>query len=241
MRGTLNSLPTGTEEDEETTLDGCRQRIVLLEQDRERIKQDLHDGILQILYSVGLTMTAAKLLMSSTQPEAARQVDSATAQLDQAIREVRQFLDRDLEVFEEEKEPLERQMRGLIETITHAVPVICHIEIDPHAIDLIPKEHRRQILYILRESVSNCVRHAQTDVIVVSLTEAGGEVTLIVEDEGAGFNYGDPVRRRHGLKNLTARANQMGGRLCITSIPGQGTRLMLKLGRGMRGLPSTVD
>ena len=76
---------------------------------------------------------------------------------------------------------------------------------------------------------------------MISLTEAEGEVTLIVEDEGTGFNYGDPVRRRHGLKNLTARANQMGGRLCITSIPGQGTRLMLKFDTGMRGLPSTGE
>jgi len=241
MSGTLNLVPIGTEEDKEITLEGCRQRIVLLEQDRERIKRDLHDGILQILYSVGLNMTAAKLLMSSAQAEAARQVDSASAQLDQAIREVRQFLDRDLGVSEEETTPLERQMRGLVENITRGVPVTCHIEIDPHAIDLIPTEHGRQILYVLRESVSNCVRHAQTDAIVISLTEAGGEVTLIVEDEGTGFNYGDPVRRRHGLKNLTARANQMGGRLCITSIPGQGTRLMLKFGRAMRGLPSTGE
>lgn len=228
-------------EDRDATVALYRQRIVLLEQDRERIKRDLHDGILQILYSVGLNMTAAKLLMSSAQPEAARQVDSASAQLDQAIREVRQFLDGDLGISEEEKEPLERQMRGLVENITRAVPVTCHIEIDPQAIDLIPKEHRRQILYILRESVSNCVRHAQTNAIIISLTEVSGEVTLIVEDEGTGFNYGDPVRRRHGLKNLTARANQIGGRLCISSIPGQGTRLMLKFGNGMRGLPNTVE
>ncbi|HKN88304.1 MAG TPA: histidine kinase [Nitrospiraceae bacterium] len=230
MSETLKLVPTGIEEDKETTLEGCRQRIFLLEQDRERIKRDLHDGILQTLYSVGLTMTAAKLLMTSAQPEAAGQVDSASAQLDQAIREIRQFLDMDLGASEEEEEPLERQMRALVENITRAVPATCHIEIDPHAIDLIPKEHRRQILYILRESVSNCVRHAQTDAIIVSLAEAGGEVTLVVEDDGMGFNYEGAVRRRHGLKNLTARANQIGGRLCITSIPGQGTRLMLKLG-----------
>ena len=235
------ALSSKSEENWEATVALCHQHINRLEQDRERIKRDLHDGILQDLYSAVLNMAAAKLMMPPAQPEAAGQVDFASAHLDHAIREIRQFLDTDLGTHEEEEEPLERQMRALVENMTRTVPVTCQVTIDPHAIELIPKEYRRQILYILRESVSNCVRHAQTDAMIVSLaTEAGEEVTLTVEDDGTGFIYRDSVRRRHGLKNLATRANEIGGRLSISSIPGHGTRLVLKLGPGMPCLQSAV-
>lgn len=230
MSKTRGAYSNGVE-DTQMTVALCRRRIFLLEQDRERMKRDLHDGILQTLYSAGLNMAAAKLLLTPAQPEAAGQVDSASAQLDHAIREIRQFLDTDLGANEEEEEPLDTQIRAEVESMTRAARVSCRIEIDPLAIDLIPKEHHRQILYIVRESVSNCARHAETDTIVVSLTESRGEAVLVVEDNGMGFRHGDPVRRRHGLKNLTTRADQIGGRLCISSTPGRGTQLMLKLGK----------
>jgi two-component system NarL family sensor kinase len=236
MSKTMGLYPNSVD-DWEATVAVCHGRISLLEQDRERIKRDLHDGILQSLYSVGLNMTAAKLLMTTAQPEAAGQVDLASAQLDHAIREIRDFLNTDLGTHEEQEEPLELQMRAIVDNVTRAVPVTCQVELDPQAIELIPKESRRQMLYILRECLSNCVRHAQPSTIMVSLTiETGGEgeVTLVVEDDGIGFTYRETGRRRHGLKNLTTRANQIGGRLCISSIPGHGTRLMLKLGRGVR-------
>lgn len=227
-------LSSTNKENWDATVALCHRHITRLEQDRERIKRDLHDGILQALYAAGLNMAAAKLLMPPAQPEAAGQVDSASAHLDHAIREIRQFLDTDLGAHEEQEEPLERQMRALVDNMTRTAPVTCQVTIDPHAVELIPKEYRRQILYFLRESVSNCVRHAQTDAMIVSLaTEAGGEVTLTVEDNGIGFIYRDSIRRRHGLKNLATRASELGGRLCISSIPGRGTRLVLKLGLGM--------
>ncbi|MDQ6734584.1 MAG: histidine kinase [Nitrospirota bacterium] len=240
MSKTMGLYPNGTE-DREATVAVCRRRISLLELDRQRIKRDLHDGILQSLYSVGLNMAAAKLLMTPAQLEATGQVDLASAQLDHAIREIRQFLNTDLGTHEEEEEPLELQMRAVVENITRTVPVTCQVELDPRAIELIPKEYRRQILYILRECMSNCVRHAQPNAMMVSLTtEAGGEVRLVVEDDGTGFIYRETDRRRHGLKNLTTRANQIGGRLCISSIPGHGTRMMLKLGRGVPSLQSGI-
>jgi len=222
-------------DDWEATVAVCHRRITLLEQDRERIKRDLHDGILQSLYSVGLNVAAAKLLMTPAQPEAAGQVDLASAQLDHVIREIRDFLNTDLGTHEKEEESLESQMRAVVDNVARTVPIRCQVELDPHAIELIPREYRRQILYILRECMSNCVRHAQPNAMTVSLTaEARGEVTLVVEDDGIGFTYRETERRRHGLKNLTTRANQIGGQLCISSTPGHGTRLMLKLGRRMR-------
>lgn len=229
MNRTIGLLPNRVE-DVEATVVLCHQRISLLEQDRERIKRDLHDGILQTLYSVGLGMAAAKLLMTPDQSGATTQANLAAAQLDRAIREIREFLSRDLGAHDEETEPLETRMRALVESAMRMTSMTCEVDIDSHAIDFIPKASQSQILYILREAMSNCIRHAQADSILVSLTvQQGGVIALVIEDNGTGFTYQDPVKRRHGLKNLRARANRIDAQLCLSSIPGQGTRLVLTL------------
>ncbi|MBA2253030.1 MAG: ATP-binding protein [Nitrospirales bacterium] len=233
MNRTVGLLPNKVE-DLEATVALCHRRISLLEQDRERIKRDLHDGILQTLYSVGLGMAAAKLLMTPDQSGATAQANLAGAHLDRAIFEIREFLNRDLGAHDEETEPLETRMRALVESALRMTSVTCEVDIDPHAIAFIPKASRGQILYILREAISNCIRHAQADSILVSLTiQQGGVIALVIEDNGTGFTYQDPVKHRHGLKNLKARANQIGGQLCLSSIPGRGTRLVLTLDRSL--------
>ena len=230
MNRTVGLLPN-TGEDLEATVALCRQRINLLEQDRERIKRDLHDGILQTLYSAGLGMAAAKLLMGHDQSQAMAQANVAAAQLDRAIHEIREFLNRDLGAQDEETEPLESRMRALAESAVRMTPVTCKVDIDPRAIDVIPTASRSHLLYILREAMSNCLRHAQADSMLISLSLQGEMIALAIEDNGTGFTYQNPVERRHGLKNLKARAHQIGGQLCLRSIPGQGTRLVLTLGR----------
>lgn len=237
MKRTVDSL-TNTREETKMTLALCRQRIRLLEEDRERIKRDLHDGILQTLYSSGLGMAAAKLLMTTDLSQAAAQAGLAAAQLDRAVREIREFLNTDLGAQDENAEPLETQIRTLVESAVRMTPMACEIDLDPHSIDFIPKAARSHLVYILREAMSNCIRHAQADSMLVSLTMEGEEVSLVVEDNGSGFTYQHSMMRRHGLKNLMARAHQIGGRLDIHSMPGQGTRLVLKLDRSAACLHS---
>lgn len=237
MSRTMGLLPNKVD-DVEATIAQCRQRISLLEQDRDRIKRDLHDGILQTLYSVGLGMAAAKLLMTPDQSRATAQVNVAAAQLDRAIREIRQFLNTDLGSHDEEMEPLATRMRALIDSAMQMTSITCEVNIDPRAIDVIPKASRSHILYILREAMSNCIRHAEADSILVSLTiQQDGVIALVIEDNGIGFTY-RPGRRGHGLNNLGTRVNQIGAELCLSSIPGQGTRLVIKLGRNPACLQS---
>jgi two-component system, NarL family, sensor kinase len=238
MSRTMGLLPNKVD-DVEATVALCHQRISLLEQDRDRIKRDLHDGILQTLYSVGLGMAAAKLLMTPDQSRATTQVNLAAAQLDRAIREIRQFLNTDLGSHDEETEPLETRMRALVDSTMQMTSITCEVDIDSRAIDFIPKASRSHILYILREAMSNCIRHAEADSILVSLTiQQDGVIALVIEDNGTGFTYRNPGRRGHGLNNLGARANQIGAQLCLSSIPGQGTRLVIKLRRNPACLQS---
>jgi signal transduction histidine kinase len=96
------------------------------------------------------------------------------------------------------------------------------------AIALITPERATEVVNILREAVSNSLRHAQARTVTVRAVRGDGVVVLAVQDDGAGF---EPVLAGpgHGLGNMRARAAALGGTLEVISAPGKGTRVLLTL------------
>ena len=74
---------------------------------------------------------------------------------------------------------------------------------------------------VVREAVSNVVRHAGASTVTVTV-EAGQDLRVEVVDDGTGI---DPDAARSGLRNLEERARECGGRFAVTAAPGRGTRL----------------
>src|SRR5690606_146638 len=91
----------------------------------------------------------------------------------------------------------------------------------------IPAETQAELLQIVRESVSNALRHGQADRIEIRLEADGELLCLGVRDNGRGFSLENLTRRGHGLTNLQARAEAVGGSLRIDSAPDDGTRIIL--------------
>jgi len=86
-----------------------------------------------------------------------------------------------------------------------------------------------QILQILRESISNALRHAAPSSIHLSLQADGPDQAMLsIIDDGAGFELATQTGRGHGLVNLGIRAREMGGTLQVDSAPGKGTRITLR-------------
>jgi NarL family two-component system sensor histidine kinase LiaS len=77
--------------------------------------------------------------------------------------------------------------------------------------------------------MSNSLRHACAKNTVVSLRKENGRVRLEIRDDGAGFEPGTLATRGHGLRNITARANEIGARSEIISAPGKGTRVSIEI------------
>jgi signal transduction histidine kinase len=86
------------------------------------------------------------------------------------------------------------------------------------------------VVSILREAISNSLRHSGARTITVHAQRGEGSVMLAVQDDGAGF---DPAAaagtQGHGLANMQARAEALGGSLKVVSAPGNGTRVLLVL------------
>jgi signal transduction histidine kinase len=111
--------------------------------------------------------------------------------------------------------------------------LIPDLELAPDlALDLeeaLTAEATANVLYIAREAISNVLRHARASRVAIRLARAGDQLVLTIRDNGQGFNPGRTGRRSgDGLRNMAERTGALGGKLEVTSNPGQGTQVDLR-------------
>ncbi len=194
---------------------------------REQISADLHDGILQSLYGVGLRLEAARTAAAADPQAVLAHLNRAIGQLNDTMKDVRRFIVDDrapVLMTAEWEETLAGVLRGL-----EAVggPSLT-IEIDREAAARIPARLRSDVVFIAREAVSNAMRHSGAARISVTLTQNATRVRLAVEDDGRGFS-GLPSAEGFGLLTMTRRAGQIGAVLNVHSNPGGGTAVRIDL------------
>jgi len=194
------------------------QRVGLMEE-RERIAKELHDGIIQSLFAVGMNLQGTALISGS--PETAARLERAVGELDNVIRDLRNYIfglrpgilaDRQLD----------QALRTLGEEVqAPGLEVAVEVDVDLAA-NLSGRSH--EIVQLTREALSNVARHANATRSVVTLVRAGRGAVLTIEDDGSGF---DPRRDSdgNGLRNMRERVSALGGRLRISSKRGRGTSL----------------
>ncbi len=200
-------------------------------QERERIGQDLHDGIIQALYAIGLSLEDVPDLMSEAPDDAAARVERAIDGIHAAIRDIRNFITGlrpealdEGDLLRGLEELADQARRSGIETVVLAAAPGVQARVS----DATP------FLQAAREAVSNAIRHAQAARLELRLEVESDHVALTVVDDGRGFDPGasatqDARREHHGLRNLYARAQAMGGDAVVWSAPGRGTRILFRL------------
>lgn len=200
------------------------ERLAVL-QERERIGQDLHDGIIQALYGVGLFLEDVPELMETDRPEAEARVDRAIDSIHESIRDIRSFIFglRDEATAEDSlAEGLRRLGAELARGSSAAVTVRAPVDPPMDAADV------AQVLRFTREALSNVARHASATSVEVVLDARSDGAELRVIDDGRGFDLSAaPLPGHHGLGNMRARAVELGATLEVTSRPGGGTTVRL--------------
>ena len=199
------------------------QRFGLMDE-RERIAKELHDGIIQSLFAVGMTLQSTALLSGS--PEIARRVESSVEELDRVIRDLRNYIfglrpgilaDRHLD----------QALRALGRETQSRSNVRVNVEVDAAlAADLSARSH--EVVQLTREALSNVSRHAQASHAVVKLIRRGSKAMLSIEDDGVGFNADGPSAGQ-GLRNMRARASALGGTMDVRSTVAKGAKLRVTL------------
>jgi len=199
-----------------------RLRRLAVVEDRERIARDLHDGIIQDLFAVGLLLQT--LQGSLEHGSANATLDDALARLDQAIVELRSY------VFElPAPRDLRRELEQLVAEMGAVDPGRIRLTIDGN-VGNVPASLAGEALHILREALSNALRHSDSKLIEVLLTDADTQLTLMIQDDGRGFDVSQPSSGM-GLSNLRWRAERSGGDFELSTSPGGGTRIRVTLPR----------
>jgi signal transduction histidine kinase len=192
-------------------------RLSVLDE-RERIGRELHDGVIQSLFSVGMGLQATA--SRSRDPEVESRVEAAVAEIDRAIRDLRNYIfglrpgilaDRQLE---QALEDLARDFeeKSGVTTVTEIDGTLA-AELAPRATDLVQ---------LTREALSNVGKHAQATTCRVSLRRDDDQAILEIDDDGRGFDQAAP-HTGLGLRNLKDRALAIGGRVTVESKAGEGT------------------
>ncbi|MFE4449182.1 GAF domain-containing protein [Streptomyces sp. NPDC056796] len=198
-----------------------RERLAVYE-DRDRIARDLHDLVIQRLFTTGIMLEGAQ--RSSTVPAVQEGIGRAVDELDVTIQEIRTA------IFALQQEPAEApsglRTRVLREINMAAVPLgfmPAHRFLGP-VDSLVGELAGKNLIAALREALSNTFRHARASRVEVRvdatavLPDGREAVRLTVADDGVGIPDGG---RRSGLRNLARRAESLGGASWFGPGPGE--------------------
>ena len=197
------------------------EELAVLEE-RDRISKELHDGVIQSIYSVGLSLQGALGILDRDPTAARDRVDSAIATLDNVVRDVRSYI-----FALQPKTVEEKGLRAAIEELMADLQVNALVEataqIAPEAIDRLPQEQHGDVIQIVREILSNIARHAHAGEVKLGLAlREGRAIVITIEDDGIGYDP-DEVTRGQGLNNIEERVERIGGHLAISSRAPKGT------------------
>lgn len=219
--------PAKSRDDLTVALRAMEQRLAALVEDRGQLTRDLHDCVLQSLYAIGLTIESNRRAQPQRRPVSGRADDLLIDQLNTLIQEVRNMI-RTLESGNVQEFDLVSELKALIKTYRDISTLQISIDIAPRAIAIATNEEKREVLMIVREAVSNCVRHAKATRASISLYAQGHHLRLAIADDGVGFTQGDNRTKGYGFANMSARAKKLGGRLLVRSHVGEGTHILVE-------------
>lgn len=202
-------------------------RLAVVEE-RTRIGMDLHDGVIQAIYAVGLTLESVRLHLGEEQEDTVMLINQAIGGLNEAITDIRNFiLDLRPRRFEGD---LQHGLARLVREFqaNTMIPVIVSI---PQKLSLsVPPDAARALFFTAQEGLANVARHAKANKVKIILREKQNWLTLTIEDDGQGFDTSNQyLLTGHGLANMRARAEEGGGVFQVESEPAGGTRIFFSL------------
>lgn len=194
---------------------------------RSRLARDLHDGVIQSIYAAGLGLEGAAGQLADDRAGVRERLLACRESLNGIIREVRGFING-LEPEQPNRPSFAQALEALAGTMQALWPVKIGVHVEPAAGVALTAAQEVHALQIVRECISNAMRHGAASQVEISLTRAGATATLEVRDNGQGF---DPALRAgtgSGLGNLGARVRELGGLLRLHTEAGKGTGIIIE-------------
>lgn len=201
-------------------------RTQIIGEERERIGMDLHDGIIQSLYGIGLSIENARLSLDEDANGTRSLIESSLKALQSAIADIRAYI-LNLRPRQLRHSHLTEGMQSLIREFRANTMIEVEMEGKPEVSSGLAREQTDALYHIFQEALSNIAKHAKATKVSVRLWRREDRLLLRINDNGTGFDLAKPGRRSgQGLKNMRARAEGAGGGMEVVSIRKQGSTLM---------------
>jgi len=210
-----------------------RVHLRAIDEERDRIAQDFHDGPLQTFFSFDMHLQFIRQILDSNPEQAARELE--------LLQELARDQGRELRELIMEMRPVDMESASLISVLRHAVEgsqksggILVRFLAD-EAVLQVPRRICRQTYQVLREALHNARKHARAKHVVVALEEGPNYFVLTVDDDGAGFKFSGAYNldqmdeHRIGPVSIKQRARQMEAEFTVESTPGKGSRLRLRV------------
>lgn len=203
-------------------LQASRERLVIArEEERRRLRRDLHDDLGPTLATLALEMDRARRLVSDN-PPAITLINNIKLQIKDTLADIRRIV-HDLR-------PPALDDLGLISALEEHMllrqtDTTRFTLLVPQPLPELSAAMEAAIYRIITEAMNNCLRHAKAERCMIQI-DCNGEVAIVVEDDGVGLpvNYTPGI----GLRSIRERAEELGG-TCQLSTPGSGTRIRVVL------------
>ena len=207
------------------------RRLAVLEE-RERIGMDLHDGIIQSIFGVGLSLENISHLVRENPQKAQDGIAHAIDDLNKTIRDLRAYI-LDLRPRQLNDENLMDGLRRLVteyraHTLAEAV-----LTGPKEPLNDLPQNRALALFHICQEALANVAKHASAKHLDVSVLVTSDRVVMEIQDNGRGFDIKKMNSSLgHGLANMRTRARNVGGEVDISSTRNEGTTVLAWVPRG---------
>jgi two-component system NarL family sensor kinase len=202
----------------------AQRQVAVREEERKRLGFDLHDGVCQELIGIGILVESARRRAASGEARCSEELGRASGYLSEVVEHLR-LLAGELRPMLLHDLGLEESLRSL--ALGLASPATSIVTVFPTPIPRLDEAAEVTVYRIAQEALTNALRHARARMVRLGLVANGSRLRLEIRDDGCGF---DPGRRRTtalGLLSMEERALALGGRLAVTSVPGEGTAVIL--------------
>ena len=200
--------------------------------ERERIQQEIHDGVSQNVYMLAMNLEALADLENQPAEKARRaeRIGAMVRLAKETLIETHGLLTSLQPVMLGDRR-LADLLRTQAQEFSAVTGVPVSVTVDGEPLSLSP-ESIAQIYRVVQEGLANVYKHAQATEATIALRWGPDAATLQIVDNGIGFDVHAPAGRGHGLTNMEERAARFGGRFSIESSNGNGTRLTVTIPSG---------
>jgi two-component system, NarL family, sensor histidine kinase DevS len=190
---------------------------------------DLHDGIIQSVYAVGLILEYIRLQIHDNPDQAVERLEQAITGLNEVIGDLRSYI-LDLQPSRISVDDLGEALEQLRREFRANTLVDVELITEDKVLNVIPRPKAKALFHIAQEALANVAKHARATQVMMSVRSLGKDVSLQVIDNGVGFVIGKEQNvLGHGLSNMAERARNIGGKLEVASHPGEGTTITVRL------------